>query len=98
VSAETKAIAVFSFYGISYEVDLEACRERMLERAAELVGKEPGSGLALVAQAAGVSYKTVDRFFAAEPIRVESFVRIITRGLGLAVKDVATKVRLEVAA
>lgn len=82
-------------YGIPYEVDLAACRVRFLERVVEL-GTAPGKGgVSLVAKEAGVSHMTVRRFFdGGRPLTSESFIAVLTRGLGLGLNDVA-RVALE---
>jgi hypothetical protein len=85
-----RSVAQVSLYGVRYEVDLAACRARLLERVAELGVKEgKGGGMELVAGAAGVSRTTLRLFLEGQKVSVESFVAIITRGLNLAVSDVA---------
>lgn len=92
--SEGPAQSRVSLYGIPYNVDLEACRVRMVERVAELgqdkVQGDGRGGMTLVAEAAGVNYMTLRRFFEGnERMSVESFVAIITRGLKLDLNDVA---------
>ena len=78
-----------SLYGLTYEVDLAACRARMLERVAELGAERGRGGMDLVAAAAGCSRSTLRLFLAGRKVSVESFVSIITRGLVLDVPSVA---------
>lgn len=90
--------ASFSMYGVTYLVDLEACRIRMLERVAELTATPPHprggprhGGMQTIAEEAGVDRATLRRFFRGERLTVETFVSIITRGLKLDVSAVARK-------
>lgn len=88
------ATARISLYGVTYEVDLAACRIRLLQRVAELSANDPRGGMQLVAEAAGVDRATLRRFFeGAKKLSVESFTSIITRGLLLDMATVATPVK-----
>lgn len=83
-------VARVKLYGIPYEVDLAVCRERMLERAAELKAGPRKGGMKLIAEEAGVHPMTVYRFFdGSRPLETDSIIAIITRGLGLRLNDVA---------
>jgi AcrR family transcriptional regulator len=81
-----------SIYGVVYAVDLETCRMRMAERAAELLREQPGmGGMQAIADAAGVDRATLRRFFRGERIYIESFMAIVTRGLRLDFQAVAKR-------
>jgi hypothetical protein len=80
-----------TFYGIAYDVDLETCRVRMLQRVAEFHEDSDRAGIELVCYAAGVDRATLRRFLEGKKITVNSFVAIITRGLCLDVQAVAAR-------
>lgn len=90
ITTDTRARV--SLYGVTYEIDLGVCRERLLVRAAELGAGQNGGGLELISKAAGVSRSTLRLFLEGQKVSVESFVSIITRGLALDVSSVAKKV------
>lgn len=81
-----------SLYGITYKVDLAACRAQMVQRVAEMRDIEPDkAGMQLVAEAAGVDRETLRRFFRGQKLSVETFTAIITRGLKLDLQEVTTR-------
>jgi AcrR family transcriptional regulator len=83
-------VARVKLYGTRYELDLAACRQKLLERAVELGAGPRKGGMKLIAEAAGVHYMTVYRFFdGSRPLETDSIIAIVTRGLGLRLNDVA---------
>jgi hypothetical protein len=77
------------YYGYEFEIDLELCRLRLLERGAGLrMNGRRGRITVLVAKAAGVSEDSLRRFFEGGRLHAEKWTAIITQGLLLSLADV----------
>jgi len=76
-------------YDVEHEIDLVACRARMVYRIAELMATgATGSGRTVIAEAAGVDVQTFRKFLEGGHVTPENLISIIERGLGLKFADV----------